>query len=122
MTGVIWVVQLLVYPAFRRIHESAWLDYHRHHTRSISFIVLPLMLAELFSGIALLILSQDGQRMQIALLAVIWFSTFAIQVPLHHQLAQGWDNATINRLIHTNWIRTVAWTAKSALALQLSFA
>jgi hypothetical protein len=50
------------------------------------------------------------------LLACIWLSTFAVQVPLHAQLGQGFDEATHQALVRSNWIRTVGWTLRCALA------
>jgi hypothetical protein len=44
-------------------------------------------------------------------------STVLIQVPLHAQLAVAHDAEAARRLIATNWVRTVAWTAKGLLLL-----
>lgn len=54
-----------------------------------------------------------------ALVALIWLSTFLIQVPIHQQLAKGKDLGLIDRLVRTNWIRTILWTLK---ACWMSFA
>jgi hypothetical protein len=113
LTGIIWLVQALVYPNFKFVPPSSWPEFHRRHTRTISFIVAPLMLTELCSGIAIAIVAPKAQVIQLILLAVIWASTFAIQVPLHQRLSISWDHESIDRLIRTNWIRTVAWNLKS---------
>ena len=42
-----------------------------------------------------------------------------LQVPCHSRLAQGFDEPTWRRLVATNWIRTVAWSARMPLALML---
>jgi hypothetical protein len=47
----------------------------------------------------------------------IWICTFAVQVPLHHRLAQGFDRAVIEVLIHGNWIRTILWSLRAGLML-----
>ena len=39
LTGVGWVVQLVVYPAFRLVGGDAWAPYHRAHTRAITRVV-----------------------------------------------------------------------------------
>ena len=49
------------------------------------------------------------------LLAVIWVSTFLIQVPLHGRLTRGFDATRHSALVRSNWIRTVAWSARGAL-------
>jgi hypothetical protein len=53
------------------------------------------------------------------LLAAIWLSTFAMQVPLHGQLAQGFDEAAHTALVRSNWIRTIGWSLRAALAAWL---
>ena len=49
------------------------------------------------------------------LVVVNWLSTGLVQVPLHRKLALGYDAGAIRRLVVTNWIRTVAWTARAGL-------
>ena len=43
-------------------------------------------------------------------------ATFVISVPRHNLLAAGFDAAVIDSLVATNWIRTIAWTARAGLA------
>lgn len=118
LLGVIWVVQLVVYPAFRMVRPEDLLVYHRAHVRHITPVVAPLMLAELGSGLWLLLhpdLAPPLQPAAFVCTVTVWLSTFLIQVPLHHRLERGFDGPLIERLIATNWIRTAAWTAKAAL-------
>jgi hypothetical protein len=51
------------------------------------------------------------------LLAVIWLSTVFLQVPCHNRLVSGFDQATYERLVNSNWIRTIAWSLRGALAM-----
>jgi hypothetical protein len=51
------------------------------------------------------------------LVAAIWTSTALVQVPCHRKLSGGFDLRTAHRLIKTNWLRTLAWTARAGLAL-----
>jgi hypothetical protein len=53
------------------------------------------------------------------LLAVVWASTFLLQVPCHHRLEQGYEAAAIRRLVATNWLRTLAWSGRGACATAL---
>lgn len=114
MLGVIWLVQLLVYPGFRRISPQEWAAHHREHSTRISFVVVPLMLSELCAA-TLLALTEFSFATGAAAgcVAVAWISTFGIQVPLHGQLSRAHDRAAIERLVRSNWIRTAAWTAKA---------
>jgi len=50
------------------------------------------------------------------LLAVVWVSTFALQVPCHTRLSQAPDRAVMARLVAGNWLRTAAWTLRAGIA------
>jgi hypothetical protein len=41
-------------------------------------------------------------------------------MPLHEKLAQGYSSAIIDRLVRSNWWRTIAWTLRGlSLAVPL---
>ena len=114
LVGLIWVIQLVKYPAFHFIDPSRFIEYHNHHTRSITIIVMPLMMVELaLSGWLLWKIgwSVDYWIPAVAV-AAIWVSTFTLQIPQHQILENGKDKKAINKLVRTNWIRTVLWTLK----------
>ena len=50
-----------------------------------------------------------------SLTLVTWLHTGVVAVPLHNKLAQGYDPASIQRLVRTNWVRTTAWTLRAAV-------
>ena len=113
LIGLIWVIQLVHYPSFAYVDEDLFSNFHRHHTFSISLIVMPLMLLEV--TIAAFLLYQHGHWTYLVpflLVIGIWLATFLIAVPLHNQLANGKDIILINQLVQTNWIRTILWTIK----------
>ncbi|MFT4762645.1 MAG: hypothetical protein ACI9XO_002757 [Paraglaciecola sp.] len=115
LVGLIWVVQLVHYPSFQYIDNSEFLKFHEHHSQSISIVVLPLMLAEL--ALAFYLGYQSNWNfislLPLLLVALIWLSTFLLQVPIHQQLGSGKNLKLIINLVHSNWIRTVLWTAKA---------
>ena len=115
LTGLIWTVQLVHYPAFRFIDKERFTEYAKFHQFRISLFVVPLMLIELTSG-ALLAFSnftlENG--INITILAVIWAVTVFISMPCHKKLQEGHNEWVIDRLVLTNWIRTVGWTLRSA--------
>ena len=49
------------------------------------------------------------------LIAICWMSTLLIQVPLHLRLKANHAAASIERLLLTNWIRTLAWSGRAFL-------
>ena len=120
MLGVIWFVQVVHYPLFESVGHDAFAAYEQAHTTRITWIVMPTMLAELGAAVALLwhrppAVSSALVWTGLALLFVIWMSTALVQVPLHSRLQEGFDHGAFLMLVRTNWVRTVAWTARSAL-------
>ena len=115
--GLIWVIQLVHYPSFSYIAEKDFLVFHQHHTTSITMIVMPLMLAELaLSGYLAMQQKWDMTYLvPFILVLLIWASTFFIQIPLHNQLDAGKDLKVIQKLVNSNWIRTLLWTIKAVL-------
>lgn len=117
MAGVLWVVQLAVYPLFDAVGSAGFTAYHRRYNRAVSCVVAPLMLAEAASALALVLQGVRGPLFlgSLATLATIWLMTFFVQVPLHRQLARGYDAAVHRQLVLTNWFRTAAWTARAVM-------
>lgn len=110
---LLWLVQLVIYPAYLNIDKELFPAWHHRYMRTISYIVIPLILAQaLCIGFQCLENDSPLVRFQAGLFIVAWTTTFALSVPCHKKLqAGGWDESVIKRLIHTNWIRTIAWSA-----------
>jgi hypothetical protein len=122
MVGVIWCVQVLVYPQFARVGPAEFVLHHRAHTRLISFIVGPLMVGEVVGAIGWAvdeggIVSKRESLIGLLLLAVVWGATAVFSVPQHARLERGFDARAHRRLVATNWLRTAAWTARGGLVL-----
>ena len=120
MAGLIWFVQVVHYPLFRRLGPTDAAGYAQEHARRTGWVVGPMMLAELVLGLTLAARGGPAAWVALALLGVIWASTAWIQVPLHRRLAVAPDPAAVERLVRTNWIRTGAWTLRAPLALALA--
>ncbi|MBZ0111565.1 MAG: hypothetical protein K8J08_03820 [Thermoanaerobaculia bacterium] len=125
MGGLIWFVQLVHYPLFGLVSEQRFERFAIEHQRRTSWVVVPLMFTEATTAMALLIEPPPGLGrgllgFGLILLVVIWLSTAFLQVPLHRLLTRGRDSSTIHRLVSTNWIRTVAWSARCGLVLWIS--
>ena len=83
-------------------------------------VVIPAMLLESITAAILLWRRPPGVPtwlvwLAFAVLLAIHASTFLVQVPLHEQLSAGWDAAAHQRLVASNWVRTVLWTARAIL-------
>ena len=125
LTGLIWFVQIVHYPIFRKVPASHFGAYHAAHTFTTGQVVGPPMLIEL--GIAGCLALQPvpanlrwAGYAAYACVILVWAITFGIAVPLHNRLtAAGYGEAAINGLVAANWARTVAWTARTALLAYL---
>ncbi|CAH1001924.1 hypothetical protein LEM8419_02838 [Neolewinella maritima] len=111
--GLIWTIQLVHYPSFHFVPEFS--DFHPHHTRSITLIVAPLMVAELAVSAWMAYRTDFQLFWVIALLVVlvIWGITFFQAIPLHELLATQREDSTIDALVRVNWPRTLLWTLKA---------
>lgn len=122
LAGLIWTIQVVHYPLMAQVGEGTFTRYHQEHARRITWLVGPLMLAELTVAVAIF-LWPPGQVAAVlattglVLLAGIWLATAALAVPAHARLARGPDADAHRRLVRTNWVRTLAWSARGAVAL-----
>jgi hypothetical protein len=112
MVGVIWKVQIVQYPSFHLIPEEQFKIFHEKHSNRISYIVAPAMLLELICAYWLYYVYGAKYIFDLASIVLIFIMTAFISVPLHNTLSLGKNDKTIDRLITTNWFRTVLWTAK----------
>jgi multisubunit Na+/H+ antiporter MnhB subunit len=120
LCGLVWFVQVVHYPLFASVEAEGFPRYEREHQRRTTRVVAPLMGVEALAA-AGLVLADPGPATAAgaALVVALWLSTFAVQVPLHRRLAQGFDARSLARLVHTNWARTAMWSARGALVLWL---
>lgn len=127
MVGVIWFVQIVHYPMFKDVGGDAFQRYEAIHQARTTWIVMPLMLTELSTNLVLVAHSDLADQRwltvpSLLLLVVIWGTTFWVSVPAHRELARGFADRPYLRLVRTNWIRTVSWTVRGALALLMLLA
>ena len=121
MTGLIWFVQLVHYPLFELAARQSFTEFARQHQRRTGWVVMPLMLVEAVTAVLLLVRHPGlWTATGAALLAVVWLSTALVQVPQHRRLSLGYDAAAVRRLVTTNWLRTLSWTARAAVALLIA--
>ena len=119
LVGLIWTVQLVLYPLFTRVGADAFRSYHAQHLVRVTFVVAPLMAVEVISA-ALLVFRGARELSLLASfvpLAFNWLSTWRVQIPLHDRLAGGFDEETHRRLGASNWWRTAAWSIRGACLL-----
>lgn len=127
MTGLIWFVQIVHYPLFSRVGNAEFPAYEQRHTVLTTWVVGPPMLVEGITALILFWLRPGGVTgaqlwIGVGLLAVIWISTAFVQVPCHDVLSQEFDKTAHQRLVRTNWLRTLAWSSRALLVLWMAWA
>jgi hypothetical protein len=125
MAGVIWTVQVVVYPGFGETGPTdAWPAVHAAHTRRTARIVALPWAVQGLTLVALLVRRPEQASpallVVVAVLAALPVAvTVLVSVPLHGRLSRGWDSRAWRRLVRTNWLRTAAWTAGAGCAAAL---
>ncbi len=122
MAGLIWTMQILNYPLLLLVDPRDVPSYEQAHNRRFIWLVGPGVIVTLASTAILLAWRPAGVPLivpvaALALLAVIIASTIRQGAPSHTLLAVRFDAEVHARLVRTNWIRTIAWSALGLLGL-----
>ncbi|MEJ2886959.1 hypothetical protein [Actinomycetospora aeridis] len=121
-TGLVWTVQLLVYPGFSAMERTGWVALHARHTRLMGRLIGLPWLVQGVTCAVLLVWRPPGVPLLLGVAAGVCGAatvavTLGISVPCHERLARGFDAAVHARLTRTNWWRTAAWTLGGVVAL-----
>ncbi len=124
MFGVIWVMQVVHYPLMRFASGEQFARFETEHQTRISWVVGPLMLIEGVCVLAFLLAPPAGLPWWLpwagaGVEAIAIGTTVFVSAPLHGRLNAHFDQATLDRLVATNWIRTIAWTGRAAVAIAM---
>ena len=120
MVGVIWVIQLLHYPAFHFISDQKYIEFQHFHMQRISFIVVPVMLIELASALLLAYFFESSLTIiLLALVLGIWAITFIFFTNMHQKLTNGYNQSIVDRLVKINWSRTTLWSLRLIILLSI---
>lgn len=126
MMGLIWFVQVVHYPLHAHVGSEHLSNYQKLHMKWTSLVVGPPMLIEM--GTAMLFLIAPPLDLPfwcfgvgMAFLVVIWGSTARFQMPYHNQLLTKFDEDIQQKLVKSNWIRTIFWTLRGLLALYTTY-
>jgi len=124
MTGVIWLVQCVNYPLAKFIGHGEFTQYQNAHIKAITPVVAPFMILELATSAYLISLVPydcapcalaNNLIIAFAINLLIWLMTVLFSVPLHQKLKNGWNEKLHKKLVLTNWIRTLSWSARAVL-------
>ena len=117
LLGLILVIHFVHYKSFNFIDIEKFVEFHKFHTKNISFLVIPLMLIEVVISIIICyfyfsILS----LINLSLVALIWIITFLLQVPSHNKLSTGKSITEIEKLVSGNVFRVYLWFFKAIVS------
>lgn len=120
MVGFIWTIQVLQYPLMAEVPRDGFSRFEAVHQRRVTAVIALFGPLEVVMA-AVVFLSVDSVPGWLsfasgALLAAIWTSTAFFYAPLHARLAGGFDERLHSRLVGSNWLRTIAWTARGLAA------
>jgi hypothetical protein len=121
MVGLIWFVQVVHYPLMAGVGREHFVAYEERHRNRTAVVVGPPMAVEGVCTLWLFIAPPHGMGRAVpfiggVLLAVVLASTVWLQVPMHERLSRGFDTDASRRLVVTNWVRTLGWSARGVLA------
>jgi hypothetical protein len=124
LAGVIWTIQVVHYPLFARVDAAGFPAAMADHGRRISgVVVVPWALQ---GATMVLLLARPPAEVPTVLLwsaamlaALPVVVTLLASVPAHRALGSGFDPSIHARLLATNWLRTVAWTAHAVVAVAI---
>ena len=119
MCGIVWFVQLVHYPLMHHVDRED--TYFIKNARQTGWVVVPLMLVEIFTGFLLILNDVRPEYIPswvtglgMILIAAIWLITFYRQVPRHQILIQcRYNGKVVDALVRINWGRTVLWTLRA---------
>ncbi len=109
---LIWIIQRIVYPSFLHYSTENLVVWHREYTSRFSAIVIPLMLAQLGISIYQVItLTNLYTLLSLAVIILIWISTFLQFVPIHSNISkENVSEKMLMALVRKNWLRTFLWS------------
>ena len=125
LTGVAWVSLVVIYPAFALVGPGEWAHYHAAHVRAITRVVGLPWAVQGVSTAALLLDPPDGAQAAAVALACLALAavvlTFAGAVPAHNRLATATTagGPDLTRLSRVHLVRSLVWSAETALAAVL---
>lgn len=105
---LIWMIQIIIYPAFLFYEKEDLINWHNSYTIRIAVIVIPLMAMQLvFSILDVYIQINLATLIPLFLVLFLWVFTFSSFAPLHFKITSAKaDKQLLCTLVKRNWIRT----------------
>ena len=112
MLVVIWMVQVIIYPAFRNIDAVNFPEWHAQYCKQIAWFVLPLMVSQILEcTTSCFFVGDTCSWVRLVCVLLAWAVTFFHSAPQHRKLTiHGKKTEFIDLLLTGNWFRTFLWT------------
>ncbi|ADE53952.1 hypothetical protein [Coraliomargarita akajimensis] len=109
---LLWWVQLWAYPKIARMEPEPLAEWHPRYVRMMTVVAGSMMVLQLMTVSAQVLFQASlPVFLSMALVAICWLVTFTLSVPCHRSIAEGASTPAVRqRLVRTNWLRTLAWT------------
>lgn len=122
MVGMIWTVQIVHYPLMALVGPERFAAYEAAHAPRMATVVLLPWTIQGLTTARLVVAPPAGVPTTLILATVATafvpvIVTVLASMPAHARLSVGFDADVHARLVGTNWIRTIAWTAHAVLAV-----
>ena len=124
LVGTIWTVQVVHYPLMALVGEDRFVDYAAAHSPRMAGVVMVPWTVQGITTAWLLLATPEGVPSWLVIAAAVAAAvpvivTVVASVPSHVRLGDGFDTDAHRRLVRTNWIRTLAWTAHAPIAFAI---
>lgn len=116
---LILLVQIVIYPCFHNISSELFSNWHFNYMKTISLVIGPLMIVQaIILSYQFINIRDIITILSLLSVLVVWITTISISVPCHNSLQDsGYDAIVVDRLINTNWIRTISWLITLILSI-----
>jgi hypothetical protein len=121
LTGLAWSLALVQLPILLRGDYPELVRQLALHRRSNSRLMVLPMAVEFTTSVWLVVMppAAAGRTLLglgVGLVGIIGYATVWYSL-LHRKLKRGYDRSTMDRMRMWNFVRTLCWTARSALLL-----
>jgi hypothetical protein len=123
LAAVIWFAQLVHYPLYREVPESAFAAYHRRHLRRARLTLALPIAVETVTAIALVRTVPRGDARILAwlglcLLVLGLALTATLLERSYRRLTYRFEQSSLGSLLRWNLLRAVIWSSNVVIAAQ----
>ena len=114
---LIWIVQLTIYPSFQFMSAEQLIQWHAKYTERMAWIAGPLILFQTtIISIQIVLEISIINILSGIIVGVTWILTYFVSIPLHRTISKdGGSLVELNKLVNTNWYRTICWSVLFAI-------